>query len=191
MGHRVRLPIDSTRQSWTLATITKWICKLGWIGAKNPLFSQSEYNFYNFRKSATSFTQPILKIEETMNETNDVEFILEVGSADATDEERDQMARQLLSELNDLDVESAELEKGETPQPGTKGDPITTGSIAIAVLPALLPKIVETIQGWLLRGTNHTVKFKSKVSGQTIDFEGSSEDLQKILAMLSKVKKKK
>jgi hypothetical protein len=67
-----------------------------------------------------------------MNETNDVEFILEVGSADATDEERDQMARQLLSELNDLDVESAELKKGETPQPGTKGDPITTGSIAIA-----------------------------------------------------------
>jgi hypothetical protein len=35
------------------------------------------------------------------------------------------------------------------------------------------------------------VKFKSKVSGQTIDFEGSSEDLQKILATLSKVKKKK
>jgi hypothetical protein len=126
-----------------------------------------------------------------MNETNDVEFILEVGSADATDEERDQMARQLLSELNDLDVESAELEKGETPQPGTKGDPITTGSIAIAVLPALLPKIDETIQGWLLRGSNHTVKFKSKDSGQTIDFEGSSEDLQKILATLSKVKKKK
>ena len=68
-----------------------------------------------------------------MNETDKVDFILEVGMTDATDEERDQMARQLLSELNDLDVESAELEKGGTPQPGTKGDPITTGSIALAV----------------------------------------------------------
>jgi hypothetical protein len=126
-----------------------------------------------------------------MDETDKIEFTIEVGMTDATDEERDQMARQLLSELNDLDVESVGLEKGETPQPGTKGDPITTGSIAIAVLPVVLPKIVETIQGWLLRGSNHTVKFKSKVSGQTIDFEGSSEDLQKILATLSKVKKKK
>ena len=126
-----------------------------------------------------------------MNETDKMDFILEVGSADATDEERDQMARQLLSELNELDVESAELAKGGVAPEGAKGDPITTGSIAIAVLPVVLPKIIETIQGWLLRGSNHTVKFKSKVSGQTIDFEGSSEDLQKILATLSKVKKKK
>jgi hypothetical protein len=97
----------------------------------------------------------------------------------------------LLSELSELDVESAELARGGLAPQGTKGDPITTGSIALAVLPTVLPKIIETIQGWLLRGSNHTVKFKSKVSGQTIDFEGSSEDLQKILATLSKVKKKK
>ena len=126
-----------------------------------------------------------------MNETDMMEFILEVGSTDATEEERDQMARNLLSELNELDVESAELTKGGSAPAGTKGDPITTGAIAIAVLPAVLPKIVETIQGWLLRGSNRTVKFKGKVSGQSINFEGSSEDLQKLLAALSKGKKKK
>ena len=126
-----------------------------------------------------------------MNESDKMDFILEVGSADATDEERDQMARNLLSELRELDVESAELARGEPAPEGAKGDPITTGSIAIAVLPTLLPKIVETIQGWLLRGSNRTVKFKGKVSGQAIDFEGSSEDLQKILSMVSKSKKKK
>jgi hypothetical protein len=126
-----------------------------------------------------------------MNETDQVEFILEVGSTDATDEERDQMARQLLSELSELDVESAELARGGLAPEGAKGDLITTGSIAIAVLPTLLPKIVETIQGWLLRGSNRTVKFKGKVSGQAIDFEGSSDDLQKILSIISKGKTKK
>lgn len=126
-----------------------------------------------------------------MNETDEVEFILEIGSNDATDEERDQMARNLLSELRELDVESAELARGGPAPEGAKGDPITTGSIAIAVLPTLLPKIIETIQGWLLRGSNRTVKFKGKVSGQSINFEGSSEDLQKILQMLAKEKRRK
>lgn len=126
-----------------------------------------------------------------MDNTEKIEFVLEVGSTDATDEERDQMARQLLSELNELDVESAELAKGGEVSAGAKGDPITTGSIAITVLPLVLPKIVETIQGWLLRNNNRTVKYKGKVGGQAIDFEGSSEDLQKLLATLSKVNKKR
>lgn len=126
-----------------------------------------------------------------MDNTEKIEFVLEVGSTDATDEERDQMARQLLSELNELDVESAELAKGAEVPAGAKGDLITTGSIAIAVLPAILPKIVETIQGWLMRNNSRTVKFKGKVGGQAVDFEGSSEDLQKLLVTLSKVKNKK
>jgi hypothetical protein len=126
-----------------------------------------------------------------MDETDKLEFILEVDSADATDEERDQMARQLLSELNELDVESAELAKGESAPRGTKGDPITVGSIAIAVLPVVLPKMVETIQAWLLRGNNRTVKFKGKINGHQLDFEGSTEDLQKILVSFEKGKRKK
>ena len=126
-----------------------------------------------------------------MNETDKMEFILEVGSTDATNEERDQMARQLLSELSELDVESAELAKGEPAPEGAKGDPITVGSIAIAVFPAVLPKIVETIQAWLLRGSNRTVKFKGKINGHAVDFEGSTEDLQKLLVSLEKGKREK
>lgn len=126
-----------------------------------------------------------------MNETDKLEFILEVGATDATDEERDQMARQLLSELNELDVESAELAKGGAAPKGAKGDPVTIGSIAIAVLPVMLPKIMETIQAWLLRGSNRTVKFKGKINGQAVDFEGSTEDLQKLLVSLEKGKRKK
>lgn len=74
---------------------------------------------------------------------------------------------------------------GSAPQ-GTKSvDPVTAGAIAIAVLPTMLPKIIETIQAWLLRDSNRTIKFKGKVAGQVIEFEGSSKDLQKTINSLS------
>jgi hypothetical protein len=117
---------------------------------------------------------------------------LEISASDATIEDIDQMTRQLLSELRELDVESAELAKGEPAPTGTKAiDPVTIGSIAIAVLPTALPKVIDAIQAWASRGSNRTVKFKGKVGGQAIEFEGSAEDLQKVLTKLSEGKKKR
>ena len=127
-----------------------------------------------------------------MNQTDKAEFNIEVSAADATDEDIDRMTRQLLFELREMDVESAELLKGVPAPYGAKSmDPVTTGAIAITVLPTVLPKIVEAIQAWSLRGSNRTVKFKGKLAGQAIEFEGSAEDLQKLLAMLSEGKKRK
>lgn len=126
-----------------------------------------------------------------MNEIEKLEFVLEISSADASEDELDDLTRRYLHELNQTDVDSARLVQGGPVPSGAKGDPVTVGSIAIAVLPALLPKIVETIQGWLLRGNNRTVKFKGVVNGQSVDFEGTAEDLQKLLQALTKGKKKK
>jgi hypothetical protein len=81
------------------------------------------------------------------------------------------------------------VKSGPAPHGAKSVDPITTGAIAIAVLPTFLPKIVEAVQAWALRGSNRTVKFKGKIKGQVIEFEGSSEDLEKILEILSKGKK--
>jgi len=126
-----------------------------------------------------------------MDETTAVEMTLEVGSSEATEEELDELTRQLLQELKQTDVESAERIKGGSVPIGAKGDPITVASIAITVLPIVLPKIVETVQAWIMRGSNRTVKFKGKVNGQAVDFEGSSDDLQKLLAALAIGKGKK
>lgn len=122
-----------------------------------------------------------------MEDTNKVEFHIEVSTTDATDEELDRMARQLLSELRELDVESAELEKSGPAPDGSKGDPITIGSIAIDLLPAVLPSVIGLVQAWTTRGQGRTVKFKSK----GIEFEGSPEELHKLLEKLEKGKKKK
>lgn len=122
-----------------------------------------------------------------MEETNKAELEIQVSIDDATEEELDGSTRQLLFELRDLDVESAELTKGESAPQGSKGDPITLGSIALVALPATLPKVFDLIQGWTSRGQGRTIKFK----GKGIEFEGTPEELHKLLAALEQGKKKK
>jgi hypothetical protein len=115
-----------------------------------------------------------------MNENDKAEFQIEISAADATEEELDRITRQLLSQLRELDVESAQLTKGGTAPSGSKGESMTIGSIVIEVLPAILPSVIGLIQAWVTRGRGRTVKFK----GIGIDFEGSPEDLQKLLTIL-------
>ena len=122
-----------------------------------------------------------------MDNSELTELNIEISASDATDEELDRMTRQLLSELRELDVESAQLTKGGPTPKGSKGDPLTIGSIMISALPTALPAVVALVQAWTARGQGRTVKFK----GRGIEFEGSPEELQKILAALEKGKKKK
>lgn len=118
------------------------------------------------------------------------EFQVEIIATHATEEDVDRMARQLFSELRNMDIESVSLVKGEAAPLGTKtADPITIGALAIAVLPSVLPKVVEAIQAWALRGQGKTVKFKGKINGQMIEFEGSADELEKIINRLKKVRK--
>jgi hypothetical protein len=109
---------------------------------------------------------------------------LNISASDATEEDIDWMTRQLLSELRELDVESAELTKGGAAPAGAKGDPISIGSIALELLPSVLPSVLGLVQAWMSRGQGRTVKFK----GMGIEFEGSAEDLHKLLETLSKGK---
>jgi len=112
-----------------------------------------------------------------MKETDKTEFEILVSAADATGEELDELTRQLLTELRDLNVESAQLVSvGQAPD-GSKGDPITLGSIAVVLLPVVLPGVISLIQDWIARGKGRTVKFK----GKGIEFEGTVDDLDKLL----------
>lgn len=121
-----------------------------------------------------------------MSISDSIQLNVEISASDATDDEIDRMTRQLLSELKETDVESAELTKGGGAPKGSKGDPVTIGSIALVVLPAALPKVIDLVQSWSSRRQGRTVKFK----GQGINFEGSAEDLLKVLATLKRGKKK-
>jgi hypothetical protein len=115
-----------------------------------------------------------------MESSEPIQFSIEVSESTAAVEDIDEMTRQLLSELREMDVESAELTRGGIAPKGSKGDLMTIGSIAVAVLPAFLPNVVSLVQDWVERGQGRTVKFK----GMGIEFEGSPEGLQKLLDSL-------
>jgi hypothetical protein len=126
-----------------------------------------------------------------MNEPDQAEFYIEVSAADATEEEIDRMARQLLAELRETDVETAELARGgELPSGAKSGESITMGSIFLSALPTVLPSVITLVQAWAARGQGRTVKFKGKVGRQMIEFEGPPEELQRLLDTLSRGKKK-
>jgi hypothetical protein len=115
-----------------------------------------------------------------------MEFTIQVGIEEGDTEEVDQATRQLLGELRDQDVESVELvTEGEVPEGTKSAEAVTIGSIAVVVLPAVLPKLVEFLQAWTMRGQDRTIKFKGKIEGQEIEFEGNPEDLKSLLATLS------
>lgn len=116
-----------------------------------------------------------------------LEFEIEIIDSEASEEELDQMTRNLLSELRETDIESVNLVSiGSAPE-GSKGDPITIGTLAMSAMPVVLPGVIDMIKAWVGRGEGRTVKFK----GKGIEFEGSPEELEKILAALDKGKKKK
>jgi hypothetical protein len=120
-----------------------------------------------------------------------VQLNIEISASNATEEDIDQLTRQLLSELKqETAAESVKLARGGEAPHGTKsGDPVTIGSIVISALPAVLPAIVGLVQAWSARGQGRIIKFKGKVGKEMIEFEGSAEDLQKLLATLSRRRK--
>lgn len=127
-----------------------------------------------------------------MTDPDTLELTLTLSAAEHDAERLDNLTRQLLTELKDLNLESANLASREELPPGAKGvDPVTAGAIAIAVLPTMLPKVLEFLQSWTLQGKGRTIIFKGKVANQQIEFEGSLEDMEKLLAKLEKKNKKK
>jgi len=127
--------------------------------------------------------------ETQMNDEGLIVLTVQVGLDDGDAEELDHMTRQLLKELREQEVESADLVVSGAAEAGTKAaDPVTIGAIALAVLPTVAPKVIEFLQQWSSRRSGRTVKFKGKLGGEDIEFEGSQQDLQEILATLSSQK---
>jgi hypothetical protein len=115
-----------------------------------------------------------------------IELEIEIYVKDTTEEDLDMLTRNLLKELRETDVESVNLVSIGTAPEGSKGDPVTIGTLALGVLPAALPSVIALVQAWIMRGQGRTVKFK----GMGIEFEGSPEELKKLLEKLEKGKKK-
>jgi hypothetical protein len=120
--------------------------------------------------------------------SSEIQLNLTVTEADADPERLDELTTRLLRDLRDLGAESVERAPGDATPEGAKGDPVTIGALILAVMPVVLPKLVEFMQTWALRGENRTVKIKT--TGLELEFTPdkslSEAELASLVEKLSK-----
>ena len=87
-------------------------------------------------------------------------------------EELDRITRQLMVEIQTLDVESIELLRDERIPEGAKSaEAVTLGALLLAVLPNAISPLLGLVQAWLLRDQNRKVKIKAEVKGRQVELE--------------------
>jgi hypothetical protein len=123
---------------------------------------------------------------------NSINLTFQLKSGENVDpEELDRETRELLSEIREMDIESAELVKaGELPEGAKAGEPITLGTLSVAVLPAMAPILIEFVQSWSLRAKNRIVKIKAQVAERYIELEYSpttmsTDEIKRLVSALS------
>jgi len=106
-----------------------------------------------------------------------VKLTLQIDAGrDALPDDLDALTRRLRDELEDLDLQSVSLVKTgrDLPAGAKAAEAVTLGALAITLLPGVLPKLVEFIQAWSLRGQNRTVKIKMNSGDRSVELEYSA-----------------
>jgi hypothetical protein len=120
---------------------------------------------------------------------NPIRLQLNLSVDDADARRLDELTRYLSRDLKQLGVESVERSpSGEATRNGAKGDPFTLGALALVAMPAFLPKLVEFLQAWSLRGEKRSVKIKTP-AGLEVEFTPekrlSHQDLLELVEKLN------
>jgi hypothetical protein len=118
--------------------------------------------------------------EDIAGSEDALDFEIGVVASDATKQDLDQMTRNLIFELKDTNVGSAESVSLGGVSEGGKGDRRTIGTLAMIVMPGGLPGVIDLSKSLAVCEEGRIVKFKGKGFG----FERSPEDLEKLLATL-------
>jgi hypothetical protein len=125
------------------------------------------------------------------NDSNAGLFLYIETGEEADVDELDRLSRQLRHELEDLDVgEVSFVEESGIPAGAKSAEAVTWGALAITVLPAVLPKVVEFLQSWVMRAEERKVKIKTVSGDQTIEIEYptkgvSAQDLEKLVKAMT------
>ena len=114
-----------------------------------------------------------------------LEFTVRVQTTDEDLEEIDRATRQLLVDLRETPVESAELVAGAAPA-GTKGMEAAALEIAVIVLPAAIKILMEK-----LTRKRVTIRFEGRLGGNPVKFEGAAADFAQMLNALNELPAKR
>jgi hypothetical protein len=87
-----------------------------------------------------------------------------------SDEKLERITRELAQEIKDVGVESVGLVSDAKPVEGARSaEAVTLGAIALAVLPVVLPKIMDFLQARSLRGSGKTITIKSQQGDRLLE----------------------
>ena len=119
--------------------------------------------------------------------SSEIELQLTLAEAESDAERLDELTRRLMRDLEDLGVESVERPPGDVAPEAAKGDPFTWGALTLALVPALLPKLVEFLRDWARRNEGRTVKIKTPI-GLEVEFTpGEKFTETDLLALVEKL----
>jgi hypothetical protein len=108
-------------------------------------------------------------------DSNSLNLTLSISIGQGADaEELDRFARQLRDEIAELEVDAVEpLAGGPIPAGAKSAEAITLGALAVAILPTILPKLIELLHAWTMRGENRLVKIKTQAGDRSVEVEYS------------------
>lgn len=148
---------------------------LGYLSSRQRLGQTRNLQF-------TAFTY-----EEVSVFSKKTQLYLTIVNSDADAEQDDQSTRRLIRQLRELGAESVEQTLEADAHMAIKGDAFTLGALALVALPAFLPKLVEFLQAWTLRGENRVVKIRTS-AGLEVEFTPENQFSQdELLALVEKL----
>ena len=123
-----------------------------------------------------------------------VQVLVSIGDVASEDVEQiDAETRRLRREMAEFEVDSVELPSaGEVPAGAKAGELAALGSLLVTLAPAVVPKILEFLQSWALKGAGRTVKVRVTSGDRSVDVElsagtGSDRELKELLTTVSAV----
>lgn len=106
------------------------------------------------------------------------------GNAD--DVERERTTHHLGSELSALDLQQLSTVAASNVQKGAKAGAVTElGQLALVILPAVLPKLIDFLQAWCLRNRDRSVIIK--IEGMQLEFPPGGLPKPELEAILDKL----
>ena len=117
-----------------------------------------------------------------MSQEGPLRLILRLDADGDDPETVDDATRELLMDLREQPVESAELATGGAAPEGTKAAELAlVGSIAVKVLPEFIAPLLE----WIARRSTHrrgaAVQFEGMIAGHIIKFDGPCTEFARLI----------
>jgi hypothetical protein len=109
-----------------------------------------------------------------------LQFTVRPDVPDADAEELDRLTRELLHDLREQPVETADLVRGGPPPAGTKALDMPSAEILVLVGTHSIKLILDIISR-----KRATVRFEGRLRGQQVKFEGAAKEFAKLLATLT------